>query len=81
MEIYFFTSVPMVVRWKLFFAQSFLSINSVSSVKSKVSAKQAQGDLLLESNRTPSRQIEDDTPALSIEIPAQENLLQKHKKA
>ena len=49
---YLFASVPMVIRLKLFFAQSFLSISSVSTeqsqicVKSTVSVKQAQGDLL-----------------------------------
>ena len=53
-----YTSVPMVIRLKLFFAQSFLSISSVSTeqsqncVKSTVSAKLAQGDLLRQSNPT-----------------------------
>ena len=51
-EIYLYISVPMVVRLKLFFAQPFLSISSVFTeqsqicVKSTVSAKLAQGDLL-----------------------------------
>ena len=56
--IYLFTSVPMVIRLKLFFAQSFLSISSVSTersqicVKNTVSANLAQGDLLWQSNLT-----------------------------
>ena len=57
-ENYLYTSVPMVVRLKLFFAQSFLSISSVSTeqsqicVKSTVSVKQERGDLLWQSNPT-----------------------------
>ena len=55
---YLYTSVPMVIRLKLFFAQSFLSISSISTeqsqicVKSTVSVKQAQRDLLCQSNPT-----------------------------
>ena len=57
-ENYLYTFVPMVIRLKLFFAQSFLSISSVSAeqsqncVKSTVSAKLAQGDLLWQSSLT-----------------------------
>ena len=57
---YSYTSVPMVIRLKLFFAQSFLSISSVSTehsqicVKSTVSVKQAQEDLLRQNNPTHS---------------------------
>ena len=57
-ENYLYTSVPMVLRLKLFFAQSLLSIRSVSTeqseicVKSTVSVKQAQGDLLWQRNPT-----------------------------
>ena len=46
-----FTYVPMVIRLKLFFAQSFLSISSVCTVQSQScvmnteSAKQERGDL------------------------------------
>ena len=55
---YRYTSVPMEIRWKLFFAQSFLSISWVSAeqsqncVNSAVSVKQAQGDLLWQRNPT-----------------------------
>ena len=54
-ENYQYTSVPMVIRLKLFFAQSFLSISSVSTeqsqicVKSTAFVKQEQGDLLWQS--------------------------------
>ena len=53
---YLYTSVPMMIRLELFFAQSFLSISSVSAeqsqkcVKSTVLAELAQGDLLWQSN-------------------------------
>ena len=56
---YLFTSVPMVIRLELSFAQSFLSISSVSTeqsqicVKSTAAVKQEQGDLLWQSNLTP----------------------------
>ena len=63
MENYLYTSVPMEIRLKLFFAQLFLSISSVDTeqsqvcVKNTVAVKQEQGesvvaeqsDLLLES--------------------------------
>ena len=55
---YLCTSVPWVIRLKLFCAPSFLSVSSVSTeqsencVKSTVSAKLAQGDLLWQSNPT-----------------------------
>ena len=57
-ENYLYTSVPMVIRLKLFFAPSFLSISSVSTeqsqicVKNTVAVKQEQGDLLWQSNLT-----------------------------
>ena len=57
-ENYLFSSVPMVIRLKLFFAQSFLSISSVSTeqsqicVKSTVSVKQARGDPCWQDNLT-----------------------------
>ena len=35
-EGYLYTSVPMVIRLKLFFAQSFLSISSVSTEQSQI---------------------------------------------
>ena len=80
----------MVIRLKLFFAQSFLSTSPVSTeqfqtcVKSTGLVKQEQGDPYWQSNLTHcSRQqkLLVTTPTLSIEmrIPAQENLLQKHK--
>ena len=55
---FFLTSLPMVIRLKFFFAQSFLSVSSESTeqfqncVKCTVSAKLAQGDLLWQSNPT-----------------------------
>ena len=78
----------MGIRLKLFFAQSFLLTSSVTTeqsqncVKSTVSAKLAQGDLLWQSNLTIFFAPADlliMTPTSSVEIPAQENLLQKHK--
>ena len=51
-------------------------------VKSTISAKLAQGDLLWQRNPTPffaSADLLTMTPTSSVEIPAQENLLQKHK--
>ena len=57
-ENYLFTSVPMVIRLKLFFAQSFMSISSVSTEQSQICVKntegveQEQGDLLWQSNLT-----------------------------
>ena len=53
---YLYTSVPMEIRLKLFFAQSFLSISSVSTeqfqicVKNTVIVKQEQGDVLWQKN-------------------------------
>ena len=55
-ENYLYASVPMEIRLKLFFAQSFLLISSVSTeqsqncVKSIVAVKQEQGDLLWQSD-------------------------------
>ena len=78
----------MEIRLKLFFAQLFLLISSVSTeqsqncVKSTVSAELAQGDLLCQSNPTHFSAPTDlliMTPTSSVEIPAQENLLQKHR--
>ena len=57
-ENYLYTSVPMAIRLKVFFAQSFLSISSVSTeqsqicVKNTVAVRQEQGDLLWQSNLT-----------------------------
>ena len=57
-ENYQYTSVPMVIRLKLFFAHSFLLISSISTeqsqicVKSTVTVEQEQGDLLWQSNLT-----------------------------
>ena len=50
MENYLYTSVPIVIRLKLFFAQSFLSISTVSTeqsqifVENTVAVKQVQGE-------------------------------------
>ena len=41
-KIIFFTSVPMVIRLKLFFAQSFLSISSVSKEQSAEMCEEVQ---------------------------------------
>ena len=82
-ENYLYISVPMGIRLKLFFAQIFLLISSVFTeesqmcVRNTVSVKQVRGDQsdpLFEPARllmTP--------PTPSIEIPAQEYLLQKYK--
>ena len=57
-ENFLYTSVPMGILLKLFFAQLFLLISSVSTEQSQicvmntVSAKLAQGDLLWQSNPT-----------------------------
>ena len=57
-ENYRYTSEPMVIRLKLFFAQSFLSISPVSTeqsqmcVRNAVLVKQEQGDRYLQSNLT-----------------------------
>ena len=40
-ENFLFTSVPMVIRLKLFFAQLFLSISSVSTEQSQICVKNA----------------------------------------
>ena len=56
MENYQYTFALIGIRLKLFFAQLFLSISSVSTdqsqicVKNTVAVKQEQGDLLLQSN-------------------------------
>ena len=88
-ENYQYTSVPMWIRLKLFFAQLFLFVNqlsiygAVSDLCEEYSACQTrterpvlagQSDLLFE----PAKLLIT-TPTLSIEIPAQENLLQKYK--
>ena len=74
---------------KLFFAQLFLLISSVSTeqsqicVKNTVAVKQEQGRLVLAEQSDPLFAPADlliTTPTPSIEIPAQENLLQKHKR-
>ena len=85
---YLYTSVPVVIRLKLFIAQSFLSI--------QLSIYGAVSDLCDEYSSCPTRtgrtvvaEQSDPlfapadllimTPTPSIEIHAQENLLQKHK--
>ena len=87
-ENYQYTSVPMGIRLKLFFAQLFLSISSLSTeqshmcVRNTVLVKQerrgpvlaGQSDPLFE----PARLLMT-TPTPSTEVPAQENLLQKYK--
>ena len=76
------------IRLKLFFAQSFLQISTVSAeqsqicVKNTVVVEQEQGDLFLAEQSDPFFAPSDlliTTPTFSIEILAQENLLQKHK--
>ena len=79
----------MEIRLKLFFAQSFLSASSVSTeqsqtcVKSAVAVEQEQEDLFVVAEQSDTLFASADllimTPTPSIEIPAQENLLQKHK--
>ena len=49
-ESYLNTSVPMVIRLKLFFAQSFLSLSSVSTKQSQIS--EARGDPCWHDNPT-----------------------------
>ena len=56
------------------FAQLFLSISSVSTEQSQICVKKEQSDPLF----APANSLVT-TPAPSIEIPAQENQLQKHK--
>ena len=57
-ENYLYTAVPMVIRLKQLFAQSFLSTSSVymeqsqTCVKNTVAVKQEQGDLLWQSDLT-----------------------------
>ena len=57
-ENYLYTSVPMGIRLKLFFAQFFLPNSSVSTeqsqmcVKNTAAVEQGQGDLLWHSNLT-----------------------------
>ena len=78
----------MVIRLKLFFAQSFLSISSVSTEQSQICVKSTS--ICQTSTGRPVEAEQSDpffapadllimTPTPSIEIPAQENLLQKHK--
>ena len=78
----------MGIRLTLFFAQSFLLISSVSTeqsqicLRSTVTVEQEQGDLLWQSNLIHISREQIflvTTPTSSIEILAQENLLQKHK--
>ena len=87
-EIYLYTSVPMVVRLKLFFAQSFLSTSSVSTeqcqtcVKFTVAVEQKTGRLVVAEQSDPLFARADlltMTLGPTIKILAQENLLQKHK--
>ena len=88
MENYLYTSVTMRIRLKLFFAQSFLSISSVSTEQSSdlceeySSCQIRTGRLVLTKESNPlfaSADLLIMTSTPSIEIPAQENLLQKHK--
>ena len=83
MENYLYTSVPMVIRLKLFFAQSFLSISSVSTgqsqscVKSAVCATPSTGRPVVAEQSDPFFAPADlliMTPTSAVEIPAQENL-------
>ena len=77
----------MGIRLKLFFAQLFLLISSVSTEQSQIceeySACQARtGRPVVAEQSDPLFAAIDlliMTPTPSIEIPAQENLLQKHK--
>ena len=85
MENYLFTSVPMCIRLKLFFAQLFLLISSVSTeqsqncVKNTVLVKQERGDLLGQSDPLfVSRVMK--THTLLTDDPAQEeDLLQRYQ--
>ena len=83
-----YNSVPMVTRLKLFFAQSFLFISSVSTeqsqtcVKNTVAGEQEKGRPVVAEQSDPLFAPADSlimTPTPSIEIPSQENLLQEHK--
>ena len=86
-ENYLYTSVPMVIRLKLFFAQPFLSISSVFTKVSDLceeysSCRTRTGRPVVEEQSDPLFAQADlliMTPTPSIEIPAQEILLQKHK--
>ena len=84
-ENYRYTSVPMEIRLKLFFAQLFLLISSVSTEQSQMCVKNT---VLVEQERRPVLAGQCDpfftpanlltmTPRPSIEILAQEILLQK----
>ena len=76
-ENYLYISVPMVIRLKLFFAQLFLSISSISLI-----CLASTGRLVVAEQSDPFFAPADSlimTPTLLIEISAQENLLQKHK--
>ena len=86
-ENYQYTSVPMEIRLKLFFAQLFLLISSVSTEQSQIcvmnteSAKQEWELVLAEQSDTlfePASLLMK-TPTLSTEDPAQEILLQKYQ--
>ena len=87
-ENYLYTSVPMVIRLKLFSAQSFLSISPVSTeqfsdlCEEYSSCRTRTGRLVVAEQSDPLFVWADIlimTPTPSIEIPAWENLLQKHK--
>ena len=87
MDNYLYTSVPMGIRLKRFFAQLFLLISSVSTeqsqicVRNTVLVKPVRGDPYWQSNLTlfALANFLIVTPTPSIEIPAQENLLHKYK--
>ena len=86
-ENYLFTCVPMGIRLKLFVAQSFLSISSVSTEQSQICVKNSVGTrtgrLVVAEQSDPIFAPADlliKTPTPSIEILAQENLLQKYKR-
>ena len=79
-ENYQYTSVPMGIRLKLFFAQLFLLISSVSTKQSQICVMNTgpvlagQSDPLFE-----AASLLMTTPTPSTEVPAQEDLLQKYK--
>ena len=80
-ENYLYTSAPMGIRLKLFFAQLFLLISSVSTEQSQICGR-IQGGLVLAGQSDPSFVPTSSlmkTPTLLTDDPAQEDLLQKYQ--
>ena len=85
-ENYLYTSGPMGIRLKLFFAQSFLAISALSTEQSQICVKNTlavkKGRPVVADQSDPHFAPADllvTTPTPSIETAAQENLMQKHK--